>query len=248
MNHHIKCSEIWGGIRGDQLEVTTCGIRASLFSRACDGGKGGDIYYLSVCGSDLLTRIALADVVGHGASVSNTSQWLYDHLESHMNSGDGTQILTLLNRQAVDYGYNAMTTAVLAAFYRSDQNLYFSYAGHHPLLMSHKGTSTWETVLGEDEKGLSNLPLGVDEETQFVQNSIPLKPGDRLLLYTDGLTEAPNKTGEEFGESGLRMALEHSAGKDIDGVRNIIMDTVLSHTSGSLHHDDVTLMVTEILD
>ncbi|MCZ6802214.1 MAG: PP2C family protein-serine/threonine phosphatase [Nitrospirae bacterium] len=248
MTHHIKCSEIWGGIQGDQLEVTTCGIRASLFSRANEGGKGGDIYYLSVCGSDLLTRIALADVAGHGESVANTSQWLYDHLESHMNSGDGSQILTHLNQQVLECGYKAITTAVLASFYRSDQNLYFSYAGHHPLLMSQKGTSTWTAVLGEEKEGLSNLPLGVDEETQFVQNSIPLKAGDRLLLYTDGLTEAPNRTGEEFGESRLRTALEHSAEKDIDGIRNTIMDELLSHTSGSLNHDDVTLMVTEILD
>jgi hypothetical protein len=53
MTHHIQCSEIWGGIRGDQLEAESSGLRASLFSRACEGGKGGNIYDFSVCSSEL---------------------------------------------------------------------------------------------------------------------------------------------------------------------------------------------------
>ncbi len=49
--HRIGCAEVWGGIQGDELDVETGSVRGSLFSRACDGGKGGDIYYLSVCPS-----------------------------------------------------------------------------------------------------------------------------------------------------------------------------------------------------
>lgn len=248
MVHRIKCSEIWGGIRGDQLEVATSGVRASLFSRACDGGKGGDIYYFSVCGSDLLTRIAIADVVGHGESVSNTSQWLYDSLESHMNSGDGTQVFSDLNRRAVEYGYNAITTAVVAAFYRSDRNLYFSYAGHHDVLLNRKGESAWNGLSVDEGEGMSNVPLGVDENTQFVQNSVLLRTGDRLFFYTDGIIEAPNNEGALFGEERLIEALQRTTGEGIENVRGAVLDTLLAHTSSSLNHDDVTFMVTEILE
>ena len=67
--HRLQCAEIWGGIRNQDTDVCSAGITASLFSGACDGGKGGDIYYLSVCNSDMLTRIAIADVIGHGRAV-----------------------------------------------------------------------------------------------------------------------------------------------------------------------------------
>ena len=55
--HPIECSEIWGGNHGDALDAETGVVRASLFSRACDGGKGGDIYYFSVCSSGELIFI-----------------------------------------------------------------------------------------------------------------------------------------------------------------------------------------------
>jgi hypothetical protein len=64
--HQIGCSEIWGGIQGEDLDVRTSGIVASLHSSAAVGAKGGDIYYISVGSNDLLTRIAIVDVTGHG--------------------------------------------------------------------------------------------------------------------------------------------------------------------------------------
>lgn len=51
-------------------DVCTRGITASIHASACDSEQGGDIYYLAVCSSDLLTRIVVADVRGHGASVA----------------------------------------------------------------------------------------------------------------------------------------------------------------------------------
>ena len=64
--YRLKCSEIWGGIKDTDTEVCTGSLTASLFSSSADGGKGGDIYYLGLCGQETLTRIAVADVVGHG--------------------------------------------------------------------------------------------------------------------------------------------------------------------------------------
>ena len=191
MTHKIRCSEIWGGIRGDDLSVSTCGVDASLFSRACDGGRGGDVYYFSVCGSDLLTRIAIVDVVGHGARVTNTSQWLYDSLEARMNSAAGNEVLSDLNRLAVDYGFKAMSTAVVAAFYRADRNLYYCYAGHHPILVRRRTDDQWRGAAIEDRSTPANLLLGVEEPMAYDQEQTPLESGDKLFLYTDGVIEAP---------------------------------------------------------
>ncbi|GAG80253.1 unnamed protein product [marine sediment metagenome] len=48
------------------------------------GGKGGDIYYFGVCKGDIITRLAIADVTGHGETVSEVSQYVYDSLNSHI--------------------------------------------------------------------------------------------------------------------------------------------------------------------
>ena len=83
--YRIRCAEIWGGIGSRDEDVCSAGILASLYSNAYGGGEGGDIYYLSVCESDKLTRVAIADVAGHGAQVSDVSEWLFHILQAHMN-------------------------------------------------------------------------------------------------------------------------------------------------------------------
>lgn len=116
--YEIKCGELWGGIRGTDVAAITSGVEASLFSSACGGGKGGDIYYLSACASDLLTRIAMADVVGHGKAVPDTSEWLYHSLRERMSGVEGNEVLSDLNALAVQHGHTAITTATIAAFHR----------------------------------------------------------------------------------------------------------------------------------
>lgn len=76
-SHHLVCSEIWGGTEAINQEVSTAGISASISSVALGGGRGGDIHYLSYCGLDFLTRIAIADVLGDGESVALLSSWVY---------------------------------------------------------------------------------------------------------------------------------------------------------------------------
>jgi phosphoserine phosphatase RsbU/P len=81
----LECTGIWGGIRNRDIEITAGKVIGSIYSAACcEGGKGGDIYYFGVCKGDLITRLAIADVVGHGEVVSEVSQYVYDSLKAHM--------------------------------------------------------------------------------------------------------------------------------------------------------------------
>ena len=112
----IRCSEIWGGIRNSDLDVSTSAVSASLYAGASDGVRGGDIYYFSVCEEDTITRIALADVRSHGNDVSEMSQWMYHALATRMNTADSSGILADLNSVAGESGYKAFTTAVVLSF------------------------------------------------------------------------------------------------------------------------------------
>jgi hypothetical protein len=81
----LECKEIWGGIRNRDIEVSAGKVIGSIYSEpCCEGGKGGDIYYFGVCKGDTITRLAIADVTGHGEAVSEISQYVYDALKAHM--------------------------------------------------------------------------------------------------------------------------------------------------------------------
>lgn len=244
--HRIRCGEIWGGNRGDQLELATSGIRASLFSRSCDGGKGGDLYYLSVCESDQLTRIAIVDVVGHGESVSQTSSCLYESLERQMNSADGSAVLADLNRRSSELGQKGMATAAVAAFYRENSNFYVSYAGHNELLLKHHEEATWQRIIPVESESVAGLPLGVLDDCEYIQQSISGTIGDRLMLYTDGLVEAMSPDGEQFGLDRLLDVLNQANSQSVSQVRERVLEALTRHTGGSLGHDDVTFMVVEV--
>ncbi len=141
--HHLSCGEIWGGIRNCDDDVASAGLTASLYSIASDGGKGGDIYYLSLCDSNALTRMILADVIGHGEDVSQISQIIYQAIKLHKNDAAVDKLLSELNQTALKIGLDAMTTMVVAGFYRRDGNLYFANAGHPPALIKPKNDSSW---------------------------------------------------------------------------------------------------------
>ena len=80
----LECKGIWGGIRNRDIEVSAGKVIGSIYSKASEGGKGGDVYFFGVCRGDVITRLAIADVVGHGEAVSEVSQYVYDALKVHM--------------------------------------------------------------------------------------------------------------------------------------------------------------------
>ena len=133
--YRMHCSEIWGGNQDVDCDVCTKGITASIYSSACGGFQGGDIYYFTVCSNELLTRVMLADLRGHGEQVSQLSAWTYEALRESMNTLDGASVLRSLNRTLFERGFQAITTATVISFYAANSKLYFSYAGHPPALL-----------------------------------------------------------------------------------------------------------------
>src|SRR5690242_18872667 len=121
----IKCAEIWGGILAIDTEITTAGLSASIFSTAQDGDRGGDMYYVSVCKWDYLTRLAIADLRGHGGQASRLSAWVYDSMEKRMNTTSGHKILSDLNGEVKSRGFNEIPTAFVDGLHINMPHLYF---------------------------------------------------------------------------------------------------------------------------
>lgn len=241
----LRCSEIWGGIRNADVDVCTNGLTASLYASASGAAQGGDIYYFAVCSSDMLTRIVIADLRGHGADASELSEWVYRALRDSMNTRDGNVVLKHLNSLLYQHGFTALTTAAVVGFYAADSHLYVSSAGHPPTLLRCRDGGPWRAVEITSSAYPANLPLGVFAETSYDQERILMQPGDRFALYTDGVLEHANREDEQFGLERLLRLLEEHRGQDLATVKHAILETLVKH-GGSAVEDDLTFLLAEV--
>ena len=244
-SHRLVCSEIWGGIGEIDQEVSTAGITASISSLAVGGRQGGDIHYLSYCSYDFLTRLAIADVRGHGESVAQVSAWVYAALQAQMNTLDGDRVLSDLNRKIYARGFEAMTTAAVLSYDRSQHRLQFCYARHPPAMIWRRAAG-WQRLENMEERETSNLPLGVTSGAVYEQGHISLTPGDRVVVFTDGLLDAEDRHGEPFGERRLTEVLNEEGGAPVAGLKYAILDRLLDHAGGLPLEDDLTILAAEV--
>jgi sigma-B regulation protein RsbU (phosphoserine phosphatase) len=247
----LVCAGIWGGIRDMDRELRAGGITASLYSSSSDGGKGGDIYYIGVCSGDMLTRVAIADVMGHGQAVSDVSGYVYDSLKTRICDPDSGRILSELNQVARRQGLKAMTTAAVVAYHAESGELSVSYAGHPPFLLRRANERTWSVAEPDDEDDQrdappTDLPLAVIPDAAYRRQVIPVASGDRLFVYTDGVTEAPDPDGNLFGTKRLRRVLEANGDAPLPQLKSALLDALHRHTGNGLTHDDVTLIAIEV--
>lgn len=184
-----------------------------------------------------MTRIALADVRGHGEAVSHLSSWLYQVLAQRMNDPDGAAVLTDLNGIVRTRGFEAITTAVVATMHRDQGRLTYSYAGHPPLLLG-KPRAGWIALDVTAGSGPSNLPLGVISGAKYTQGTTQVEPGDRIFLYSDGVSECPGETDGLYGHQRLREALDRTRELPLADVRHAIRQDLVDYTGGALAHDD----------
>ena len=128
-----------------------------------------------------------------------------------------------------------------------DSNLYVANAGHPPVLLRRKEQERWERIELQDMRDFADLPLGMFRNTYYQQVSLPLGPGDRLALYTDGLTEGTDSREQEFGEDCLRASLRKHGHVDLASLKNKLVNDLRLHVGGPFAHDDVTLLLVEVL-
>lgn len=244
--YRIRCAEVWGGNARSEFDVCTRGVTASLFSHSSEGESGGDLYYFSLCSYDVLTRVLLADVRGHGPEAAEIGSWILDGLEKRMNSLDGSGVLTELNSLVRERGFAALTSAVLIGHNAMDGDLYYSYAGHPPALLRQR-FGRWEALeIADGLAGPANLPLGVMGATRYDQVRIPVRPGDRIVLYTDGVSESPCGNDEILGPEGLAAWLAEGDALPPAELMRKMLRQLKKQAGEGLLHDDCTLIVLDL--
>ena len=198
---------------------------------------GGD-YYDFFPFEDGRWGILIADVAGHGAAAATVMAMLHAILHAYEGSGMHPHlVLEHANSRLVAAGLEgAFTTAFLGLFDPTTGEFQFSRAGHNPPRW--KRGATGEVIALE---AAGSLPLGVFEPLGATSASIRLEPGDTVVLYTDGITEAFNDRRDMFGVNGLDAALENCSGQPacvVDSVHGALFE----HTHSRTREDDQTIV------
>lgn len=198
---------------------------------------GGDFYDYFWLDEQRLC-LAIADVSGKGVPAAifmAVSRTLLKSLATAQ--ADAAQVLSMLNAQlAADNAQSMFVTLFYAVVDLATGSLTYVNAGHNPpILMPREGAPR---LLG----GQRQLVIGATDDYTYRDDTIQLEPGDRLLLYTDGVTEAVNGAGQFHGEQRLLATLERlrmlSAAEIVAG----IADEVKAFAGDAPQADDITAM------
>ncbi len=248
--HRFACHEVWGGNRSIQSPVELPGIRGYIYSQPVVGARGGDVHYLSVCGSGLMSRVCLADVVGHGEAVAEISSLMHQKLRRSMNRTDQRSMLSDLNATLYEQGIDAMTTAAACTYLPPTRRLSVSYAGHEPAWYYSVAQQKWDRLsIEHPRKGLFDIALAVEKGVRYSRRKVRVRTGDRIVFFTDGLLETKNPQDEQFGSARLKAALEASTKKSCKQLAANVIEAVQSFAANpETIDDDMTIIALEFVD
>ena len=248
----LACNEVRGGNHTTRESVELPGLHGMLYSNPCTGARGGDVHYLSVCGSGLIGRVCVADIAGHGDTLAAVGAEMHAHLRRSVDTLDERRVLKGLDRRLSSEHGRAMTTAAILTYYPPARRLTVSYAGHPRGWVFRADRHEWSRLeAGEPTPGsgpLVDLPLATGLSPTFARRKLRVGLGDRILLVTDGVLEAPSPEGDEFGAEGVARVLQQHEGS-CDTVGDALLTALLAHVQGdALTHDDVTFFLGEFVD
>ncbi len=200
---------------------------------------GGDYSSILPLGPDRL-MVCMCDVVGHGIAAALLAARVNTFVLSHMSqSRDPCGLIQSLNSYLFERlaGTGIYTTFALALFDFTEKNLLFVGAAHPPLL--HFKAASGEVELTASEAiflgAIDPLAKGCPGTSREI------RPGDRVFLYTDGVTEIKNSAGQNYGTKRLSEFVRKNCALTNDDFNTALCDEVALFSGGS-YADDILIM------
>jgi ketosteroid isomerase-like protein len=209
-------------------------VGASLPCRAI----GGDFFeFIDLPGGEV--GIAMADVAGKGPAAALLAALLQGMLAVDASEGGGpAATLGRLNRRLAARHLESRFATLVYGVLSSDGRFVYSNGGHNsPVLLTRDGTRRLT-------EGGSILGPFVD--STFEEETLQLRARDTLVMFTDGVTEARNAAGEEFGEDRLMTCLRSNADRSPTALMDRILADVREFCAHADQTDDVTVTVTRV--
>jgi sigma-B regulation protein RsbU (phosphoserine phosphatase) len=213
-------------------------------------GVGGDYYDFINFDNSSQLGLAIADVAGKGmpaALLMSTVQATLRSLTARNGTGNATHtelssIVSKLNRLLFNTTNGEhYVTFFYATFDQATQRLTYVNAGHNPPLYL-QADSDFEIR----QLTSGGLVAGAFEHAAYEQETVQMKTNDLLFLYTDGLSEALNVDGEEFGTNRIMDTLRSIKTLSADQIRDVVVRRVKEWCSGISLYDDLTFVVMKV--
>lgn len=221
------------------------GLDIAVYTRSCHE-VGGD-YFDFITLPEGRVAFAIADVAGKGFSAAILMAMLREVLRIvAANDPVPARAVAATNRLLVpDMPRGMFVTLLYGVIVPSTREMTLVNAGHCPPII-------WRPRLtGARVLDLRGPAVGVLDPQRFAeglrQRSLQLEPGDCLCFFTDGVTEATDLLGEEFGQQRLAQVIRNHATEPAAEIVKAITEAVNDHTKGAAQHDDMTLIVLRAL-
>jgi phosphoserine phosphatase RsbU/P len=218
------------------------GLEVAAWSQTSNRA-GGDLYeYVPLANGEW--ALLIADASGHGPSAAVVSAMLSTMLHTFLQSPlfplmSPARILTLANEHLANRQIEqSFVTAFLTIWNPAANKLTYSCAGHNPPLFRRE-TNGSVTELS----AASGLPLGLFPHTEYDQQELELRPGDVVLMFSDGIVEAETAAGEPFEVQRLHEALVQTTNRSADEILMAIKSSIRAHQDGIQPSDDQTLLI-----
>lgn len=228
--------------RDIQLAMLPRGVSELGGSRACGLTRpantvGGDFYDILPL-PDGRVIVTVGDVAGKGSPAALLMALLLAMMRTLVDEGlESARLLARLNVQIVRHSPGSRFITLFYALYdpRTGQLEYVN-AGHLPPLI-HRGNGTFERLTS------GNIALGMFDQSTYESHRAELGPGDAIILYSDGITEAENTKGLEFDESGLSATITAAGTHEPEQLGRAILAAVDEHAGDARLGDDLTVLV-----
>ena len=209
----------------------------------CPAEKIGGDFGLAVPYGDTCLDLLVCDVSGHGIGPALLANRIYTETVSLLRQGaEPGELLRTLNRFVIEeIGISGfMFTMAVARLHPASRRLIYAGGGHPPGLLIHPS--------GEFRQLESRSALlgAIDDAVpQEASEEIELSAGDRLMLYTDGLTEVWNRRGQMLDVEGLEKIVRRATALPLPAMRQAIIHDDTSYSAGPVH-DDISLVLAEV--
>ena len=202
---------------------------------------GGDYYdFIHKRNGNLV--VALGDVSGKGTAAALLMSSLHAAVHAQFDThGSLAETISSINRYLVEsIPANRFVTLFYADLNPETGELAFLNAGHNPPLIVHASGTMEQLAAG-------GLPLGIMADADFREGRTTLNPGDVLVIYSDGVSEAVSPTGEEFGPTRLYEAVARNLDASAAGIRDRIESALTKFAQGTPAGDDITMVIVKRL-
>ena len=196
------------------------------------GGDYFDVFPLS----DNRTAFLIADVSGKGLGAALLTTMLQGALSGTKMGADPADVFCHINRFLCEHSEVGRYATMFFGILDPEGRLEFVNAGHLPPLLLRAGEVDEPFTEG-------GFPVGLIPEASYVASSVALHPGDTLVLYSDGVTEAMDPDHEMFGVSRLRELLVGKHEAPLETLKNSILESVQAFSRGASQADDITLLI-----